>query len=255
VRSSLLTIPFGDGGIASTLDVMVRVARDGAKLPGMILFAQDVVRGIPARETDREASAIFDAVRGAFRYTRDPVPTELVKSPEVMLRELEEKGVIAGDCDDYIVFLLAAMMAVGIEAEPMVISEDRGTYSHVLARYRGKRGWVSLDPITNNPVGWAPTFASRAAVYSGGSLHGIPPRSMGTTAVAAPRARIQPAVALTTRAPVPYAAAPFPALAGSVERNDPAARLSATLANYTDLIWWAGAAIYAASIVKKWSRR
>jgi len=264
MKAAYISIPSGDAGIASTLDVMVRAAREGSRQPSLIAWAQDAVRGVPARDTDREASAIFEAVRGVFRYTRDPVTVELVKTPEVVLRELSERGVVTGDCDDYVTFLISALLAVGIEAEPVVVAENaRSTYTHVLVRYLGPRGWVSLDPITNHPAGWAPTWVPRAAAYRGGSLHGIEPRTMGSPAVVRVQPRIDPAVANTAYVARPANASPFPALAGlgcagcssdcgtCSGPTDPAARLSKHLANYTDLLWWAGGIYYAAQFIRK----
>lgn len=264
MRYSTQTIPMGDAGIARTLDVMLRAAEEGSRYGPLILWAQQAVRFVPARDVDAEAAAVFNAVRRSFRYTKDPVTAELVKTPEVLMNEITRGGVAIGDCDDYVTFLIAALQAVGIEAHPTVVSEDGGTYGHVLVRYRGRGGWTALDPITDRQPGWFPGHVRRAADYRDGAFRPFDPaaaaglKRMGSLSlVERPRLERWMRPSPTVERPAPAAA--YPALAGVASRStcggicggacgdcadrpgNAFTRLNDSLARYTDLMWWAWA--------------
>lgn len=170
--SSAETIPDGDPGIDRTLRTMQRHIDRGSGSPEVIRLAQGIAKSVPSRDEDAQASVLLQWVRGHTHYVHDPVGKELVKDPAYMLRELAETGKIASDCDDQVVLLAALLRAIGIEAEPVVVSGDSSTYSHVLLRYRSpKLGWTTLDPITKNAAGWFPSGAVRVGVYANGRIN------------------------------------------------------------------------------------
>lgn len=254
--ASTISIPMGDPGIEETLRVMRRLSYDGTGDAQMIQWTHDAIRSVRARDTDGEARAIQDKLRRDFRYTHDPVSRELVKSPTVLVTEILQKGKAIGDCDDYVTFLLCALEIVGIRAEPIVVSQDSGTFSHVLVRYAGPRGWTTLDPITQNAPGWFPPNMERAAAFQRGGLVPISTSPLarfgGTPDVVRTPTTVVP-VRAHNRVPIPMASSPYPALAGcSCETtntpdlqkpNNPAAKASAALAPYTDLMWWVWAGL------------
>lgn len=140
--------------------------------PTIIRVAQGIVKSVPSRDEDAQAAALLNWTRSKCYYVHDPVGKELVKDPEYMLRELKESGSIASDCDDQVVLLGSLLRAVGIEAEPVVVSPDDGTFTHVLLRYRSpKAGWTTLDPITRNAPGWFPMGVARVGTYSNGRIN------------------------------------------------------------------------------------
>lgn len=244
-------IPWGDAGIGATLRTMVRLMRAGAKHPDVIAWAQEQVRHVPARDTDAEAQAMLAAVRRSLRYTRDPLEAEYVKAPDVSVREIRSTGVVVDDCDGAVTLLGSALMAIGIPAEPVVISQDRGTYTHVLLRYASQRhGWVALDPIVNQPAGWFPPDAVRVGAFDGsrivpsspGSIQGWPAptaRHVQAPWIAAP-ARQSAYVGACSPAGALGALAMPPAGGGD---RDALARLSGRLEPYETLMWFAWATV------------
>lgn len=223
-------IPGGNAGIAQTLRVMDRLVDKALLRPRVIELAHDLVRRLPARDTDAEAKTIFEWVRGHFRYTHDPLatdpdvgPADQVKTPERLIAEIQQTGIAVGDCDDYVGLLLTLLRAVGIQCEPVVLSQVPGPYSHVMVRYASPRQnrWVTMDAITNNPVGWFPEGMEQVGSFDGFRIRRESTASVqgllkgGSTSVAG----------YVIDEPVP----------GPKNRF---ARASRALSPYTDLMWW-----------------
>ncbi len=266
MKASVFEIPYGDPGIEQTLRAMQRLATDATADPEMIGWVHDVIRWVPARDTDAEAHAILNAVRSSIRYTSDPVKKELVKTPHVILQEIKLKGKALEDCDGYVTFLIAALEIVGIEAQPVVVSEMGGDFGHVLVRYMSPRqGWVTLDAITRHSPGWFPGHVKRVGVFSDGAVKDI---AMGSVQGPPPRQRVLRGYRSHTAAtlkPAPRAAWPTMkglgcgdcGCAGSCKNAAPAnplAKASAAIEPYINLVWllWAAPALLAlVSLSKK----
>lgn len=240
MRIATETIPDGNAGITATLRAIDRLV-DEALLDGSVIeLAHDIVRHLPARDTDAEASAIFNWVRAHVRYTHDPIatdpdvgPADQVKTPGRLIQEVREFGRAVGDCDDYVGLLLTLLRAVGIRCQAVVLSERPGPYSHVMVRYASPRrkSWVTLDAITSNEPGWFPSHVTQIGSFDGRRIR----RETG--------ASVQGLVVGS------------PALGGYMvegavsQPENRLARASRALSPYTDLLWFAWAGISFASAV------
>lgn len=188
MKATTYKISSGDRGIESTLRRMRSIVMRAAKDPGVISWAHSVVRGLPPRNKDAEAKVFLDWVRNHTRYTNDPVHVELVKTPEVMLREIRRHGKSVGDCDDLVVLLATGLTVVGLPVDFIVLGEGSSSeYTHVMLSYESPvRGMVTMDPITKHAPGWFPPSAGRVGHMgmSGGlkSGQGGRPRRRGRLA-------------------------------------------------------------------------
>jgi transglutaminase-like putative cysteine protease len=97
----------GSAGTAQTLRQMAKLARDGAKDPGVIQVASELVRNLPQYDRVGEVCAIHEFVRDSIRYTNDPTDLELIRTPRAIL----EMGV--GDCDDKSILLSSLLRCIG----------------------------------------------------------------------------------------------------------------------------------------------
>ena len=169
-------LPNGDPGISATLREMRRLVLASAKNPLVIEWAQSIVRRVPERDTDAEAEAFLQWARMNFRYTKDPVAVELVKTPEAMVREYMKYGRVTGDCDDQVVLVAAGLNIVGAMTRFTVVAAEEMTdeFSHVFLEYESpRRGWTSMDPIVRGTgLGWHPPSYRRLGTYSGTHLEG-----------------------------------------------------------------------------------
>lgn len=225
-RAERQHIPEGDPGIERTLRAMDRLMDRGSGQPRVIRQAREIVRGVPERDTDAEANALLSWVRSVLRYTHDPIGKEVVADPDYMLREHERTGSIAEDCDSAVVLLGALMRSIGIEAQPVVVSGDGGTYSHVLLRYKSpKLGWTTADPITRNGLGWFPSGAVRVGVYRNG--------------------RIAPSTPLTVQGLGGYPGAP---LSNAPPRESPIRRALDAIEPINSAVWF----VVGLAVVRRW---
>lgn len=170
-------------GTPSTVLEIFKVAYGphGAKSWKVRKFIEDVIKHVRSRDYWSEALAVYYLTCGPkFRYTHDPQKVELVKSPERMIAEIEQRGVTLGDCDDLSGFILAAVSVIGVpgrlgtgafslnrELWPQLGMErpERfgiarrgpgyagGPFSHVWAEgMRPDGAWVVLDPVAGPDI-------------------------------------------------------------------------------------------------------
>lgn len=149
---TLGTLPAGSAGIAATLKVMVKLAREYKKDSGVRELATRLVRDLPQYDDLGEVKALHAFVRDAIRYTGDIRGVETIQTPRVTL----ETGV--GDCDDKSLLLAALLESINRPARFVAIQLGQPRFSHVLVETRaGKSGrWIPLETIKPVPVGWYP---------------------------------------------------------------------------------------------------
>jgi hypothetical protein len=221
---------------------MLKLARAATRDGRVIAWAHDVVRYVPERDDDATARAFLDWTRGAFRYTKDPEGREAIKTPRTMLEEYERHGRIVGDCDEQVTLLLAGLATVGIPAEPVVMSQTLGDYSHVYMRYwSGQRGWVAMDPIVRGTdPGWMPQGASRVAscTVRGGCVE-LPPRQVQGLHGALP----PPGVIRRRR------------YRGHVRPRDPFYKAARAIAPYIPLVYLGYVTLNLVDMRRRWRRR
>jgi transglutaminase-like putative cysteine protease len=162
---TLGALPSGRLGTAATLKTMKRLSRDGAKDPGVIQVASELVKFLPQYDRVAEVSVLHAFVRDSIRYTNDPIDLELVRTPKAIL----EMGV--GDCDDKSTLLSCLLRCIGRPSRFVAVQlEGLGGYSHVYvetplgATQGGKPRWVALETIKPVGVGWCPDNVTRRMV-------------------------------------------------------------------------------------------
>lgn len=79
--------------------------------------------------------AIDRYLRLYWQIEADPIDTELVRTPELQIRQASARGVFAGDCDD--AATLAAALCLALDWPVALVALRRpgdSEYSHVFAR-------------------------------------------------------------------------------------------------------------------------
>jgi transglutaminase-like putative cysteine protease len=156
-------LPPGDAGIKKTLEMMQQLSRAGALRREVRETAIEVVRdaGTAPHDSLGELAALFAFVRDRVRFTGDIAGVETLQAPHYTLR------VMAGDCDDRAVLLVAMARSIGLPAglRFRVIGANPsrpGRFSHVyvVANVKGKD--VALDPTyPSSKMGWQHPTPSR----------------------------------------------------------------------------------------------
>ena len=155
---SLGTIQDGPEGTAQTLRIMVQLARQGRRDPGVMQLARQLVATLPQYDRVGEIKALHAFVRDHIRYTNDPKNVELVQTPRATL---EMK---TGDCDDKSTLLAALLESIGRPARFAAIGFPPGGYSHVLTEVQNGKGWMPLETIKNVEAGWYPKGVTKRMV-------------------------------------------------------------------------------------------
>jgi len=156
-------LPAGDAGIRKTVAIMAQLSQAGALRREVRETAIEVMRnaGTAPHDTLGELAALFAFVRDRVRFTGDIAGVETLQAPHYTLR------VMAGDCDDRAVLLVALARSVGIQATMkfrVIGANPRrpGAFSHVyvVANVRGKE--IALDPTyPESRMGWQYPSPSR----------------------------------------------------------------------------------------------
>lgn len=147
---TLGTLPSGRAGVAETLKIMVRLAREYRKDVGVRQVAADLVRSLPQYDTAGEIRTLHAFVRDGIRYTNDIRTVETIQTPKATL----EMGV--GDCDDKSLLLAALLESVGRATRFVAIGLNGRPLSHVLVEVRNGKGWMPLETIRPVAAGWYP---------------------------------------------------------------------------------------------------
>lgn len=184
-------------GTPQTVKSMFAVAHGehGAKSWKLRERVEGVIRHVRQRDYWSEVLAVYYWVCSpAFRYTRDPLRVELVKTPTRMLHEIDTVGVAQGDCDDLSTFLVAAIGTIGGESrlatvgfvptngsspDPRLLRDPvfrlitsqhprlPGPFAHVFcqARKPNSGAWVSLDPVAGPRIGEMHSRVKQLRIY------------------------------------------------------------------------------------------
>lgn len=117
---------------------------------------EDIVRFVDQRNKTSQIAAIYNWFKPRFTYLYDPIQVELVKTPERIVKEIQEKGKVCGDCDDATSFFLAAFRVIGIQCQPVRVAfhapmgGTEGPYSHILVQALDQYGrHLIVDPVSS----------------------------------------------------------------------------------------------------------
>lgn len=151
----------GDNGITSTANAIQQAVYFSIRHePRIRQQAELIVIGLPERDEEAETQAIFDWVLKHYRYLKDPPGLEMVKSPEISMKEIAMFGMFQGDCDDVTAFIAALLMSIGYRMRSTVIclqgkgSQFRHIYPEVYLTK--KKAWLPLEACARRkPLGWS----------------------------------------------------------------------------------------------------
>ena len=152
-------IDSGPEGTAATLRIMVKLAREGRRDPGVMQLARQLVATLPQYDRLGEIKALHAFVRDHIRYTNDPKNVELVQTPRATLE------MATGDCDDKSSLLAALLESIGRPARFVALAfKPSSMFSHVMVEVKQGKSWMPLETIRNVAAGWGPPNVSRRMV-------------------------------------------------------------------------------------------
>ena len=127
----------GDGikGNLDTVEVMKKMARDYSRHPLVKRLATNILhhQKIPSHHYLQEARAIGTFVQKHIRYVKDPVGTESLQAPDMMIRMMQDAGYAMGDCDDMSLLIASLLMSIGIRPKFRTVryNSKSGPFNHI----------------------------------------------------------------------------------------------------------------------------
>lgn len=159
LNGTLVRMPDGLAGIASTTVAMRRLVRVGKTDPNIIDAAVSLTYLTPERDDYAAVAALHAFVRDSVRYVRDVAGVETLCDPRVTLTRL------VGDCDDQVMLLCSLCEAIGYPSRFVVAGYGApGVPEHVYCQINvagadGGEEWIDADPTEPQPLGWFPPGA------------------------------------------------------------------------------------------------
>lgn len=141
---ALHTIAHGDLGIMQTVGKMREVVHASLTEPLPVTTARAISSGYCC--AGERAQAIRDFLKATVNFTPDPVGVEWISTPDQMLREIEARGLVQGDCDDVAVLAASLGMAVGMPARFVLLGfNPHLPFFHVYTELQTSQGWAEMD--------------------------------------------------------------------------------------------------------------
>ena len=150
----------GDNGISQTANAIKQAVAFAIRRPEIRRRAEEIVVGCAERDERCEVTKIMRWTESHFRYVKDPVGIEMVKSPEVSDEEISKIGRFQGDCDDATAYVAALLKSVGYTVRAVVIAvPGRGEqFRHIYPEVYlpSRKAWLPLEMTAKQkPIGWS----------------------------------------------------------------------------------------------------
>jgi transglutaminase-like putative cysteine protease len=158
---TLRALPGGDAGVLETLKEMRSIVRAWKVSPVVHDKVSALLSRCGGKDWLCQATVLHRFVRDAIRYQLDPVGVEMVRTPDLVLRQR------AGDCDDKATLLATLLEAAGHPARFIALGfgPPPAPLSHVLVETKIAGDWVAAETTEPWPLGRKPEGASRVLPF------------------------------------------------------------------------------------------
>lgn len=175
VTMSTEHIPNGDAGTDATLNRMVSLISKGKINKDVIYQARQIAMQAPERDQLGQIDAIHNWIKQHIYYINDPdkyeaIETlngiiiknkkglELLADPVWMLHEIQSKGQVSGDCDEFTILEGSLLGAIGfpVYVQAIGLQGHGDSYNHVyMYTYTSDGQRIPLDGILKDKqTGW-----------------------------------------------------------------------------------------------------
>lgn len=148
-------------GAPTTVALIVRYIRESQRDPAVRLFAETIIQNLSSKDYLSEILAVHNALLRYVRYSNDPRTVELVKRPEMVVKQIAAGQKPSLDCDDLVALGGALQLALGREVRAVTAAfhdsfhAGQRQYSHIYLQVREPRSntWITLDPVAAEETG------------------------------------------------------------------------------------------------------
>lgn len=159
---TLKEIPSGDEGTFATVREIIALIKEGKQNPRVRTIATRVVAGLPWKNHEVEAGAIFSWIKQNIRFVNDPDGSEMLQDVEAILNYK------SADCDDLTILGASLLGCIGIPSRIVVIAGDPRApqaFSHIYLQAWCKTKWVGFDTsVVGSTIGWEPPTFTRKKI-------------------------------------------------------------------------------------------
>lgn len=168
-----MSLSDGWAGTNQTVAKIMQLVDDSLIDPLVVTTAQNIVRNVRERDRMAELRAISAFIRSKIRYTNESIET--LKTPRLMVQEIQKYGKAVGDCDDSVILWMALLKSIGHKVRAVVVSQRRDkAATHIYAEDFINGKWVSDDTIVKyKPLGWAVPERERTVTRHYAAMGGI----------------------------------------------------------------------------------
>jgi hypothetical protein len=159
-------VRFSNVVTTDTVTVIIKLIKDSRYVPEVRYSIEDLFTNIPEKDYMSEIKRLYEYVRDNMRYTRDISNIEYVKTPYRHIKDIEERGLTFGDCDDHTVLLGALLFNAGYTIRIVITKNTPNAtgfhhiYLHVNIPMTS--GWICLDAtIKNKDMGYEASYLER----------------------------------------------------------------------------------------------
>jgi hypothetical protein len=166
MKVSVDRISRGDEGTRQTLAKMKRLVNGSLAAPMVRGTAVNIMRPVVPRDRVGQITALRCFLDERVQFLRDPVGVELLHSPDWLLREIQARYYVTGDCDDVAILGAALGKAAGLKARFVAVAfyDPVAPYAHVWTDLFDGDQWRDLD-VTRKSQNLASKGISRRLIF------------------------------------------------------------------------------------------
>jgi transglutaminase-like putative cysteine protease len=145
---------------------MKRLVNGSLAAPMVRGTAVNIMRPVVPRDRVGQVEAVRSFLTERVQFLRDPVGVELLHSPEWLLREIQARYYVTGDCDDVAILSAALGKAAGLKARFVAVAfyDPVAPYAHVWTDLFDGDQWRDLD-VTRKSQNLASKGISRRLIF------------------------------------------------------------------------------------------
>ena len=159
------TIGDGPEHVAEILGTLTALKEYYGTVPAIRRAALALAAGPINNDTAGHAARLAAFVRRAVVYVADPINTEFIQTPDVMLTAINDTGHTTGDCDDHVLLFASLAESLGIATDIAgVCAPGTDQINHVIAIAQLPSGPMQIDLCAKN--GFQPFYSPTLVVPS-----------------------------------------------------------------------------------------
>ncbi len=136
-------------GVEQIVDTLAQLKFYYGRLPAIRSAALRIVGVVGNNDQAAQVNALAAFVRNGVVYLADPLNTEFIQTPDVLLLQINRAGFVYGDCDDHCLLFGSLCEALGIRCDIVGVNSGAGAPipDHVITTVYLDAGSLDFDLV------------------------------------------------------------------------------------------------------------